>query len=102
MTPNPHNPQPYLTQQPAPLPIRTFRRSTHAHHDQIQRRHKPVRVLIGDHKVVDQHRGPAFHDLDQLSEDISALGVGPVVEDGVQEVESGACERERIVSGGLA
>lgn len=88
---NPTNPQPTLTQQILPILPRTFpRRQQRQHHD-IQTCGLPVSARIRNHVLVDQQLAvPGLHGGGDVGEDLEARAVGPVVEDGVHEVGSGA------------
>lgn len=53
----------------------------------VQRRLAPVRALVGHDEVVDEDLGvAAFHGGDDGGQDLRVDAVGPVLDDGVQEV----------------
>jgi hypothetical protein len=87
MFPNPLHNESDRLEQITELPLCPLSRRQTSHQRQIQRGRQPVRVLVGQHELVDQDLGRSgFHGGDDLLQDLAAGFVGVVVQDLVEEV----------------
>ena len=79
--------EPSIPQQLLPVHPRTLTAREAAHHDHVERGADPVRAVVGDDVLGDEQLAVAFgHGGLEVGEDVRALLVGPVVENGVEVV----------------
>ena len=91
ISPDPYNLQPSLPQQCPPFLLRTLLYGSQGHHDPIQASNRPRGSEIGNDEFIDEELGvAALHGRDDVSEDVQAGSVVPVVQTRVDVVCSGA------------
>jgi len=87
--PDPHDLQPRRPEQLGPLGLCALRRCNQGHHEPVEGGDLPIGAAVRDDVFVDEKLGIALlHGLRDLLQDASAIGVRPVVEDGMQEIGS--------------
>lgn len=78
-------------QQLAEIALGALLRAQQAHHDDVHGAGDGRDGLVGDDVVADEERAVAVpHGRLEVEEDLAGLLVGPVVQDGLQEVGAGA------------
>lgn len=91
MSPNPHDRQSDTLQELRPGLFRALARRHERHHQPVKSRGCRVSAAVRDHYLVDQDFAVSrFHGGDKMVEYFATFLVGPVVEDRVHEVSSGA------------
>ena len=100
MGPNAHDGQAHTLQQVGPVLFRALARRHERHHQPIEPRGPRVSAPVRDHELVDEEFAvTGLHGGDEMAKDVAAFLIGPVVEDGVHEVSTGAWERHSQLHG---